>query len=214
MHTTGIAAALLVLGVGTSVNAQTNSGNEAHSTDSAANAAPNDQVSWTQRDAFDRNFAAAIYATGWAGDYLGGGAGFRVRWEPFERLGLDVFSEHAFVNEQGGLRHDHPIGFNLYSPFTLGSGWRVRPLFGFCAVFSFFHSDQTRVERVDDVHFGVHAGAGIEKSLGRFVSVFVDAKGVLYFGHGRTYGGWEPHISDQVEAWGIAELAAGIQVHL
>ena len=81
-------------------------------------------------------------------------------------------------------------------------------------MFSFFHPDQSGVDRVDDVHFGVHAGAGIEKALGRFVSLFLDAKGVLYFGHDRYSGGWATHVGDQVQAWGTAQLNLGVTAHL
>ncbi len=173
-----------------------------------------ERTPFRERAAFDRDFALAIYGTGWVGRYAAGGGGARARWEPFDRLGVEVYTEHLKVIEDEGLRHDHPIGFNLYVPFQFGERFRLRPLFGFCTVFSFFHPDQEGVERIDDVHFGVHAGLGAEVSFGRFVSLFVDVQGVAYFGHDRYAGGWATHVGDNLSVWGLVQGAAGIQVHL
>ncbi|HJL01193.1 MAG TPA: hypothetical protein RMH85_16200 [Polyangiaceae bacterium LLY-WYZ-15_(1-7)] len=173
-----------------------------------------DRTRWSQRHAFERDFALGLYATGWAGRYLGAGAGARARWEPFDRLGVEVFAEGLKVENPDGLRHDHPVGFNLYVPWRVSENVRLRPLFGFCAVFSFLHPEQDGLDRVDDVHFGIHGGAGVEVALGRFVSLFLDVQGVLYFGHDRYAGGWDVHLEDQVSAWGLVQGAAGVQVHL
>lgn len=169
---------------------------------------------WSQRQAFDRDFALAVYGVGWTGPYEAGGIGFRARWEPFDRLGVEVFTDHLMVEDAEATRHDHPIGFNLYVPFQLSERWRVRPLFGFCTTFSFAHPDQAGVERIDDVHFGVHLGGGVEFALSRFVSVFFDAQGIGYVGHGRYSGGWAFHVNDQLDFWGVVEGKLGIQMHL
>lgn len=180
----------------------------------AAHADDEERAPWRERQAFDRDFALAIYATGWAGAYEAGGGGLRARWEPFDRLGVEVYTEHAVVADADGLRHDHPIGFNLYVPFVVHERVRVRPLFGFCSVFSFLHPDQEGAERVDDVHFGVHAGAGLEVGFGRFASLFLDVQGVMYVGHDRYAGGWSVHVGDQLDLWWVVQAAAGVQVHL
>lgn len=169
---------------------------------------------WTQRHAFDRDFALAIYGLGGGGAYRAGGGGARARWEPFDRLGVEVYSEHLWVRDPDGRRHDHPIGFNLYSPFRVHPNVRLRPLFGFCAVFSFLHPTQGDSARVDDVHFGVHAGGGVEVALGRFWSLFADVRVTSYFGHGRSYGGWSAHVGDSIDAWFVAQAAVGLQLHL
>jgi hypothetical protein len=172
------------------------------------------EAPWSQRHAFDRDFAGAIYGLGWTGPYDGYGGGLRLRWEPFEKLGVEVYSEHLRIDDPEGLRHDHPVGFNLYVPFRLTENFRVRPFFGFCSVFSFVHPSQVGAERIDDIQFGVHAGAGIEYALGRFVSIFFDAQLTSYFGHGRTNGGWSAHVGDSVDMWFIGAGALGVQVHL
>lgn len=182
--------------------------------DAGNGAIEDSEAPWSERHAFDRDFAGAIYGLGWTGPYEGYGGGLRLRWEPFDKLGVEVYSEHLRVDDPDGVRHDHPIGFNLYVPFRLTENFRVRPLFGFCSVFSFVHPSQTGAERIDDIHFGVHAGAGIEYALGRFVSLFFDAQITSYFGHGRTSGGWSAHVGDNVDMWLIGAGALGVQVHL
>ncbi len=169
---------------------------------------------WSERHAFERNFALAVYGIGWAGEYNGAGVGGRARYEFRQKVGLDVYTDHLMIEAPGGRRHDHPVGFNLYVPFRLSENWRVRPLFGFCAVFSYYNPDQDGVDNANDIHFGVHAGGGLEYAFGRYVSMFLDVQGTLYFGHDRYDGGWGTHIEDGLSAWGLAEAKLGVQVHL
>ena len=121
-----------------------------------------DALSYGQVHAFDREFAVAVYATGQAGSYLSGGAGGRLRFEPFEWMGVEAYFEATLVDWQGGgFRHDYPNGFNVYIPARLGD-WRVRPFLGFCDVLSFVEPEQDGAPRADDIMFGAHAGVGIE----------------------------------------------------
>ena len=87
---------------------------------------------------FDRTFGISSYATGWHGAYGGVGVGGRLRYEAFPFLGLDLFGEALLVPVPHGLRHDHPVGFNLYVPFRVGQVVRLRPLLGMCVTPSFF----------------------------------------------------------------------------
>lgn len=169
---------------------------------------------WAERHAFERDFAVGFYGLGWAGPYLGGGGGVRLRWEPFDKLGVEVYSDHLTIEDPDGVRHDHPIGFNLFVPFRIGERWRIRPLFGFCAVFSFVHPDNEGAERIDDIHFGAHLGAGVELALNRWTSLFFDFQGIGYVGHSRTAGGWSVHVGNQLDFWGVLQGQIGIQVHL
>ncbi len=176
-------------------------------------ASADDEVPWSQRHAFDRDFALGAYGLGWTGPYEGAGGGLKARWEPFDRLGVDVYTEHLVIEDPDGLRHDHPVGFNLYVPFRLTENFRLRPILGFCAVFSFVHPDQNG-DRIDDVHFGIHAGGGLEYAFGRFVSLFFDVQATTYLGHGRELGGWSAHVGDRIDAWWVVSGALGVQVHL
>lgn len=163
---------------------------------------------------FDRPFGLAVEGVGWAGDYAAAGAGGRARWEPFERLGVDVFAQALLVESAGGTRHDHPVGFSLYVPFELSSVVRLRPLFGFCAVFSMIEPEERGAPRADDILFGVHGGAGLEIALGSWLSLFVDVQGIGWIGHTRQAQGWTGAVDGDVRTYGVVEAAAGLQLHL
>lgn len=180
----------------------------------AAAHADDELTPWSRRHAFDRDFGIGVYASGRAGYREAVGLGGEVRWEPFDRLGVDVFAEAFVVDEPGFRRIDVPVGFDLYVPFRLGEHFRLRPLAGFCSVFSFQDAQRDGSSSTHDVQFGVHAGGGLELALGRFVSLALDVKGILYFGHDRYAGGWDDHVSDEIRAFGIAQANLGVMVRL
>jgi len=166
------------------------------------------------RTAFDREWALGIYTTGWLGDYAGAGAGGRLRWEPFELLGIDVWCESLIVEWPGGLRHDHPVGFNLYVPITIVPEVRIRPMLGLCASFSLIEPSEQDGPRADDVQFAIHGGAGIEFSPDRRFSFFVEVQAFGYLGHDRTAEGWTGSVDEGYTYFGTVQGAAGFQVHI
>jgi hypothetical protein len=164
--------------------------------------------------ALDRPFAIGGYVSGWAGSYLAGGIGGRVRWEPFDELGVEVFGEGHVVEWAGaGIRHDHQIGFDLYVPITLVPGVRLRPLFGFCTVFSLIEPDPATAPRADDVLFGAHAGLGLEIGISTWGSFFVEAQGAVWAGHDRSQTRWTGTVEDTYAPFGTAQLITGFAVH-
>ncbi len=169
-----------------------------------------------EKDAFDRSFALGVYALNWSGSYRGLGVGGRVRWEPFDLLGVDLYSEHLVVEDDLGFRHDHPIGFSLYVPIELFDNFRVRPLFGMCAVFSFTETENAGVESLDDILFGLHAGVGAEFALNSFLSIYLESQLTGYLGHERynSAGGWTAHVGDNLDGTFIVSNALGFQIHL
>jgi len=163
---------------------------------------------------FDENLAIGAYGTGWLGAYAGAGIGGRARWEPFDLLGVDLFAEALIVdNADGGFRHDYPIGFNLYVPISIAETFRVRPLFGFCAVFSQIEPAQDGAPRADDVLFGIHAGAGLEWSPLRHLSLFLDVQATGYLGHDRSSHGWTGEVSEEYATFGVVQASLGTMVH-
>lgn len=172
----------------------------------------------TPMGALDRPFSFGVYASGWAGSYLAGGVGGRLRWEPFREppigLGVEVFGEGHIVEWAGaGIRHDHQIGFNLYVPITLVPGVRLRPLFGFCTVFSLIEPDPSSAPRADDVLFGAHAGLGLEIGIDTWGSFFVEAQGSVWAGHDRSQSRWTGMIEDTYAPFGTAQVITGFAVH-
>jgi hypothetical protein len=165
------------------------------------------------RSAFDRSFAIGAYGSGWLGAYAAAGGGGRLRWEPFELLGFEVFGEAHAVEWPGAIRHDHQLGFNMYVPIELTSWLRFRPLFGFCVVLSMIEPGEASTPRADDVLFGVHAGAGLEASIDTWGSVFFDVQGALYMGHDRSQGGWSGGVGGDYVPFGNVQGVLGVAVH-
>ncbi len=163
---------------------------------------------------FDRVFALAGYGTTWAGSYSGAGVGGRIRIEPWAHFGIDLFGEALVVESPHGLRHDHPIGFNLYVPLRFSDVWRFRPLLGMCVVASFIEPEQKGAPRADDVLVGAHAGAGIERALGSHFSAFLEVQGSGWMGHDRAVQGWTGAVGNDLKPFGIAQAMLGLSAHL
>lgn len=164
-------------------------------------------------DPFQRLFALGAYGTGWAGSYAGAGVGGRVRVEPWARLGVDLFGEALVVQTPHGLRHDHPFGFNLYTPIALGGGFRLRPLIGMCFVASFIEPEQKSAPRADDLLVGAHAGVGLERALGPVFSLFAEAQGSVWLGHDRAVQGWTGAVGNDMRPFRVAQAMLGVSAH-
>jgi len=178
--------------------------------------APTAHADWPTADPaspFARKFSVAGYAAGWAGNYLAGGVGWRMRWDALPFLGVEVFGESFLVEHQGGLRLDHPIGFDLILPIRLAPWVQLRALAGFCAVFSFIEPPAEGGPRADDVLFGAHAGGGVEFALASWLSLFVDVQAIAYFGHARYAQNWGSSVSDELTTWGSVQAAIGTAAH-
>ncbi len=153
-------------------------------------------------------------STGWAGAYGGGGVGGRIRYEAFPFLGLDLFGEALIVPVAHGLRHDHPIGFNLFVPFRIGQVVRLRPLLGMCVTPSFFHPEEAGAPRADTILVGAHAGGGLELALHDRLSFFLEAKAVAWFGNDRSVQGWTGAVGGEVRPFLLGQAQLGFTFHL
>lgn len=165
------------------------------------------------RSPFDRTFGLGAYTTGWHGAYGGAGLGGRVRVEALSWLGVDLFGEALLVESPSGLRHDHPIGFNLYVPVRLGLV-RLRPLLGMCVVFSGIEPTEPGAPRADDVLVGAHLGGGLELALHDRLSFFLEAKGVVWMGHDRSVQGWTGAVGNEVRPFVVGQANLGLTFHL
>jgi hypothetical protein len=163
---------------------------------------------------FDRTFGLGAYATGWHGAYGGYGVGGRVRLEPWRFLGVDLFGEALLVATPAGVRHDHPIGFHLYMPFRVTESVRLRPLLGMCVVASFIEPTEPNAPRADDVLVGAHVGGGVDVALHGRVSLFAEAKAVVWVGHDRSVQGWTGAVGNQVQPFVVGQAQVGLMVHL
>ncbi len=175
-------------------------------------AAPAPEPAPKSRSPFDNYLGIAAYGTGEGGSYAGGGIGARVRIQPWRFVGVDLFGEAMMVASPHGLRHDHPIGFNLFAMFRFGRV-AIKPLLGACVTFSFIEPTEADAPRADDVLFGPHAGVGLEVALHRRLSFFAEGKAVLWFGHDRSLQGWTGAVGGNVQPFVVGQGMIGLMFH-
>lgn len=162
---------------------------------------------------WEKPFAFGSYGVGWAGSYMGGGLGGRVEWQPFDYIGIRIYSDHLMLQSPSGTRHDHPVGFDAYVPIKLSDDLRIRPMFGFCTVFSFVEPEQANAPRADDVLFGPHLGVGFDWITTRNLTAFAELQGVAWVGHDRAIDGWSGTIGD-LEFTGVVQLVSGFSFYV
>lgn len=163
---------------------------------------------------FDYDFGFSAYYSGWAGSYDAGGVGFRIRWEPLPYFGVEFYSELLDVSVPVGSRINLPNGFNLYMPFEVMPGFRVRPMLGLCSMFVFNSAGSDGGVDSEDVQFGVHGGVGGELALHDRLSVFVDVLYQGYWGHGHDAGSWTSSLEDDLRRHDSLQVGLGLQFHL
>lgn len=171
-------------------------------------------ASETRRSDLDRRWALGGYASAWGGSYEALGLGGRLSLRAFSRLGVQVFGESYLVRVPQGRRHDHPVGFDLFVPIALSDRVQLRPLGGFCAVFSFIDSQQDHTPAANDILFGVHAGLGLSWLFMPRVSLFSEVQAIGWLGHGRTSGRWTGGLDGKLRGTGVVQGTLGVEVHV
>lgn len=164
--------------------------------------------------AFDRWFGVGAYAAGWEGGYRAVGVGGKIRFELIDMLGLEVFAEALVVEWPTADRHDFPMGFWLYVPWTLTEGLRLEPKLGLCLNISQIEGDEGGAPGAEDILFGFNAGLGLEYELGRVLSIFIDTHLIGYWGHERDVVRWTGAVGEDLVASWHFRMAAGVMLHL
>ncbi|MCU0659576.1 MAG: hypothetical protein MUF64_31215 [Polyangiaceae bacterium] len=147
------------------------------------------------------------------GDYDGVGLGGRIRVEPWRRLGVDLFGEILRLQVPRGTRLDVPLGFHLYTPLPLSEDLRLRPFLGMCVAGSSIHPEERDAPRADDVLGGVLGGMGLDLAVHEHISLFVEAKAVLWLGHDRTVQRWTGAVDNEARLFTIGQAQLGVMVH-
>lgn len=166
-----------------------------------------------ERSPFGRAFTFRAYGTGWEGAYGGVGLGGSLGWVPSRWVGLDLFGEGLLVQAPQGLRHDHPVGFNLFMPLRLSEYVQLRPLFGMCVVASLIEPAQAGAPRADDLLFGAHGGVAIDGALDRLFSAFVEVKAIAWAGHDRAVQGWTGAVGNTLHPFVVGQARVGLTLH-
>ncbi len=143
--------------------------------------------------------------TGRAGQYLLGGVGGHIRLRLHRLVAVELFTDHMAGPVDGAIRHDHEIGGMLQIPFLGNRWWNLYPMIGACANFVFLHSPQQGGASVQDVHFGVHLGAGAEIYLSDHWALQSHIEAIGYVGHDLRAYSFTAHLSPDVRFSAVAQ---------
>ncbi|MBL8684932.1 MAG: hypothetical protein JNK05_37495 [Myxococcales bacterium] len=128
-------------------------------------------------------FAVGNRLTGRAGQYLLGGVGGHVRLRLHRLIAVELFTDHMAGPVDGAIRHDHEVGAMIQIPFIGNRWWNLYPLLGACANFVFLEAPRQGGAAVQDIHFGVHVGAGSEIYLDDHWALQSHIEAIGYVGH-------------------------------
>jgi opacity protein-like surface antigen len=158
-------------------------------------------------------FAIGNRLTGRAGQYLLGGGGGHVRLRLHRWVGIELFTDHLFGPVDGALRHDHEIGGLLQLPFLGNRWWNLYPMIGACASFVVLESPRQGGSSVQDVHFGVHLGAGAEIYLDDHWALQSHIEAIGYVGHELRAYNWTAQLSPDVRFTAVAQGVLSINYY-
>lgn len=166
------------------------------------------------RDRWDPEHPIALgsRAALWQADYRAPGVGGQLHYQPWQRLGVEGFWNSFALPEAGLLRHDHVIGFHLYSPWLGGARRWVGPTFGSCVDFRFLSPLGTdeALPGQSDILFGVHTGLmGMAYLFGGWsLQTTVEVFG--YWGNQAKVDGWAATASNQLHFQPVLQGSVGL----
>jgi len=130
----------------------------------------------------------------WTGPYQAPALGGHLKLRPTDGLGIEGFADHTLALQGAPVdlaRHDHVIGFSVYTPALLGTErWYVSPTVGSCVTFRVHTPLGQRLPSNTDVLFGVHAGGQVEAAVAPRVSVQAQLQGFVYVGNQLSTDDW------------------------
>ncbi len=147
----------------------------------------------------------------WTGPYTSPALGGHIKLKPHESFGVEGFMDHTLQLAGGIARHDHVIGFSLYTPAILGDHrWFLSPTLGACVDFRADTPFQDRGPSNADILFGTHAGAMLELAVGEGWSVELDGQGFVYWGNQIATDSWSATASNRLHATAVFQSVASI----
>lgn len=152
----------------------------------------------------------------WTGPYQAPALGGQIKLRASEGLGLTGFADHTLAFADGFARHDHVIGFSVWTPALLGTeAAYLSPSAGACVD---FRADSPvagqRLPTQTDVLFGVHAGLTGEVALAPRLSAEANAQAFAYVGNRAGASGWAASSSPGLHGSTVLQLVAGLNVTL
>jgi len=139
----------------------------------------------------ERPVALGARLGAWAGPYRAPALGGHIQLRTSDGIGLQGFADHTLAVQGDLARHDHVIGFSVYTPALIGrDSWYLSPTVGSCVTFRVDTPLGQRLPSNTDVLFGMHAGLQVEAALAPRVSVQGQVQGFAYVGNRMATDDW------------------------
>ncbi len=143
--------------------------------------------------------------TGRIGSYALGGVGGHIRLRPHQYVAIELFTDHMAGPVDGAIRHDHEVGGVLQIPVIGNRWWNLYPMIGACASLVVLEPPRQGGVSVQDIHFGVHIGAGSELYLSDHWSLQSHIEAIGYIGHDLRAYNWTAQLSTDVHFTAVAQ---------
>jgi len=151
----------------------------------------------------------------WTGPYTSPALGGHLKLKPTEVVGFEGFMDHMLRLSDGIARHDHVIGFSMYTPALLGDHrWFLSPTVGACVDFRVDTPFRERGPSNTDILFGVHGGGMVELAVGQGWSLEINGQLFRYWGNQIATDSWSATASNQLHGTSVFQSVASINYTL
>lgn len=155
--------------------------------------------------------AVGVRMGAWTGPYTSPALGGHLKLKPHRSFGVEAFADHTLRIADGIARHDHVIGFSLYTPVLVGSRRAyLSPTAGACVDFRVDTPVAERRPSSADILFGVHAGGMAEVAVGDGFSLEATADAFVYWGNQLDTAAWATTASPGLHPTAVAQLLASV----
>ncbi|MFM2245587.1 MAG: hypothetical protein RL071_1661 [Pseudomonadota bacterium] len=160
----------------------------------------------------------------WSGEHRAPSLGGRIRIQPWDRVGIELFEQSAARPDLRAdtLWHAHVIGFHLLIPVLPqgrpgATGGRPAPgatalgaTVGACVAAEALSPLSDDRPSVVDLRFAPHAGVFVERGINRHLSAGLRATGFVYAGNAPALDGWSATTSNRLSIDPVGELQATV----
>ncbi len=160
----------------------------------------------------------------WSGEHRAPSLGGRIRIQPWDRVGIELFEQSAARPDLRAdtLWHAHVIGFHLLIPVLPqgrpgATGGRPAPgatalgaTVGACVAAEALSPLRDDRPSVVDLRFAPHAGVFIERGIHRHLSAGLRATGFVYAGNAPALDGWSATTSNRLTVDPVGEVQATV----
>ena len=152
----------------------------------------------------------------WQAGYSAPGLGGHIKFQPKHKFGVEGFWNSFARPIDAVLRHDHVIGFHLYSPLIGNTRRSLSPTFGTCVDFRYaspIGEKKGQAPTAADIRFGVHAGLMAEAYLWGGFAIEASASAFGYWGNDAGVDGWSAVADNRLNFSPVGQFSAGLNYY-